>query len=225
MDNISGPNIWTSFELFGIEFTVTQTHLTTWLIGIVLVGGSILLTRKLSIVPNKKQTILEMFIEAIYSLVDTTMGKKFRSFAPYIGTLALFLAFANLSGLVGLRPPTADLNTTIALSMMTFFIVHISGIKSKGIGKYLKSFTEPFPLLLPLNIIGELANPISLGFRLFGNVLGGLIIMGLLYGALGAIAVVPIPAIFHAYFDIFSGLIQTFIFIMLTMVFISMAAD
>ncbi len=114
-------------------------------------------------------------------------------------------------------------------------MTHGFGIKSKGTGTYLKGFLEPFPALLPLNIIGELANPISLGFRLFGNIIGGLIIMNLLYGALAGLSGylgIPlpifqagIPAVLHIYFDLFAGLLQSFIFTMLTMVFVSMAMD
>lgn len=124
----------------------------------------------------------------------------------------------------------------MALAMMTFFMTHFFGCRSKGIFSYFKGFLEPFPLLLPLNIMGELANPISLSFRLFGNIIGGLIIMNLLYGALGGFTEmllnisipffqVGIPAVLHVYFDLFAGLLQSFIFAMLTMVFVSMSMD
>ncbi|PKM70034.1 MAG: F0F1 ATP synthase subunit A, partial [Firmicutes bacterium HGW-Firmicutes-18] len=109
--------------------------------------------------------------------------------------------------------------------------------RKKGIGKYLKGFTEPLLPMLPLNIIGELATPISLGFRLFGNIIGGLIIMNLIYSALAALssmlfgpAMIPVfqaglPAVLHVYFDLFAGVLQSFIFTMLTMVYVSMAMD
>jgi F-type H+-transporting ATPase subunit a len=152
------------------------------------------------------------------------MGKKFSNFAPYVGTIILFIGVANISGLLGLRPPTADLNTTMGLSLMTFILIHFMGVKSKGLGGYLKGFLDPMPFLLPLNILGELATPISLSFRLFGNIVGGLIIMTLVYQALGNFAVL-VPAVLHAYFDMFAGLLQSFIFAMLTMVFVSLASD
>ena len=152
------------------------------------------------------------------------------------GTLLLFLAFANIAGLFGLRPPTADVNTTMGLAIMTFIMIHFFGAKSKGPWKYAKGFTEPFAALLPLNIMGELATPISLGFRLFGNIVGGLIIMNLLYGALAGLTTkfmgisipilqIGIPAVLHIYFDLFAGILQSFIFTMLTMVFISIATE
>lgn len=225
MDGIRGPQIYTSFNLFGIEFPITETIVNTWIIMAVIIILAYLGTRKFKMVPSGVQNVTELVVDGIYNLVRTTMGEKNMKFAPYIGTLAIFLAFANLSGLFTLRPPTADLNTTFALALITFALIHAGGIGTKGLGKYLRGYTQPFFLLLPINLIGELATPISLAFRLFGNVLGGVIIMSLLYGALGWVSILPIPAIFHIYFDLFSGLIQTFIFIMLTMVFVSNARD
>lgn len=213
-------------------FRLTQTLTTMWAITAFLLIGAYLLTRNLQKVPTKVQSAVEIFVEAVYNLTATTMGEDKLSFAPYIGTLMLFLAASNLSGLLALRPPTADLNTTLGLALMTFFLIHFNGIRRKGLGNYLKGFLEPFPLLLPINLIGEVATPISLSFRLFGNLVGGMIIMALLYSALAAFSGggIPflqfgIPAILHAYFDLFSGLLQTFIFAMLSMIFISGAMD
>lgn len=214
-----GPEI---YEIAGYQ--ISETVMVTWLIMAVLITFFFFATRKLTTVPSKFQAAIEVLVDGINTLVKQTMGEKNKKFAPYIGTLLLFIATSNLAGLVGLRPPTADANTTIGLSMMTFVSIHAFGIRSKGLG-YFKGFLEPFPLLLPLNIIGELATPISLGFRLFGNIVGGMIIMSLLYGALGWFAVLPIPAVLHIYFDLFAGILQSFIFCMLTMVFISMAID
>lgn len=199
---------------------VTNTVTTTWIIMVALFILAFVLTRKLNEVPEGKQNFAEMLIDGLNGLVAQTMGGDKMGFAPYVLTLMLYLAIANLSGLLGFRPPTADLNTTLALSLLTFFMTQGFGFKSKKLG-YLKGFVEPFPLMLPMNIIGELANPVSLSFRLFGNILGGVVIMALLY------QVIPlgVPAVLHVYFDVFSGLIQTFIFAMLSMVFISMAMD
>jgi F-type H+-transporting ATPase subunit a len=198
---------------------------------------SILATRNLKKVPGRRQIVLEMIVDAINNLTEQTMGEDKKSFAPYMGTLLIFLAIANLTGLVGFRPPTADVNTTMGLAMITFTMIHICGARRKGIGKYLKGFAEPLAPMLPLNIVGELATPISLGFRLFGNIVGGLIIMKLVYSALAALSVkvigpnaIPIfqtgiPAVLHIYFDLFAGVLQSFIFTMLTMVNVSMAMD
>ena len=222
---MNGPEI-----IFVIPFgergiPVTQTVTTTWFIMLLLVGLSIFLTRGMKIKPGKKQVIAETIVDGIYNLTETTMGKQFKHFSPYIGTLLLLVGFANISGLLGLRPPTSDLNTTLGLALITFFLIHFTGIKAKGVGGYLKGFLEPMPFLLPINLMGEIATPISLSFRLFGNILGGLIIMTLVYQALGWFSLIPVPAILHMYFDLFAGLLQSFIFGMLTMVFVSLASD
>lgn len=206
---------------------ITQTIVNTWIVMIIALVVCYLLTRNMKKKPGKAQVIAETIVNMMDNLVGQTMGKDKMGFAPYMLALIMFLAFSNTSGLYGLRSPTADLNVTVALALMTFFMTQFFGFKSKGMGGYLKSFLEPMPFLLPINIIGELANPVSLSFRLFGNMLGGLIIMALLYSALAGLIFLPmlIPIPFHFYFDVFSGLLQSFIFTMLSMVFISMAMD
>lgn len=200
---------------------VTETVTTTWGIMAILVGFGLYSARKFEDIPGPLQNFIEVLVEGIESLTATTMGGDKLGFAPYMGTLALYLLLANLAGLFALRPPTADLNTTMALALITFVSIHYYGMKAKGIGAYLKGFAEPIFILLPLNIIGELATPISLSFRLFGNILGGVIIMYLLYSAVPVL----IPILPHIYFDLFAGILQTFIFVMLSMVFISLAMD
>ena len=184
MDGGFGPTV--VFEVAGIQ--VTETVTVTWFIMAVLIIFSILVTRNLKKVPGPVQSIVETVVEAVNNLTAQTMGDDKMGFAPYMGTLLIFLAIANLIGLLGMRPPTADVNTTMSLAIITFVLIHINGARSKGIGGYLKSFAEPLPPLLPLNIIGELANPISLGFRLFGNIVGGLVIMSLVYGGLASMS-------------------------------------
>ncbi len=208
------------FEVFGL--TITETVTTTWIIMAILIVVSIIATRNLDKIPQTKfQNIMEILYEGVEWLVDSSMGKENRSYLPYVGTLALFLVIANLTGVIGIRQPTADLNTTFALALLTFVLTHVSGMKSKGVGGYMKSFLEPLPFMFPLNIISELAQPVSLSFRLFGNMLGSLIILALLY----SFAPIIIPIIPHMYFDIFVGIIQTFIFVMLTMTYVSIAME
>lgn len=216
---------------------VTETVTVTWFIMAVLTVLSIIFTRNLERIPGKVQNVLEMLVDTINGLTKQTMGEDKVGFAPYVGTLMIFLAVANLIGLAGLRPPTADVNTTMALAMITFTLIHVNGTRRKGLGGYLKGFTEPIVLITPINIIGEVATPISLGFRLFGNIVGGMIIMKLIYFALAGLstkilgASAPpifqafIPSILHGYFDVFAGVLQSFIFTMLTMVNVSMAMD
>ncbi len=222
-----------------IEFSnglfITETVINTWIIMIVLVVVSIILTRNMKLVPEGKQNVAELIVGTLTNLVGSSMGKDKLGFTPYMGTLMIFIMVANLWGLIGLRAPTADLNTTFALSLLTFFMIHGFAIKRKGVPGWIKDqFLSPIAVMAPLNIISEVATPVSLAFRLFGNITGGMIIMSLFYSALGSIlsSVLPIPifmvglpAVFHAYFDVFAGVLQSFIFTMLTMVFVSMAID
>ena len=163
------------------------------------------------------------------------VAKKMPNMIPYIGSLFLFFACSNLTPLIGLRSPTTDLDTTLAWALTTVAMIYVSGVKYNGIG-YFKDLFEPSPLMFPLNLIGELARPVSLSFRPFGNILGGSIIMALFYQLLEYVsALIPgleipfaqflIPVPLHLYFDIFAGILQAFIFIMLTMVFVGMAAE
>ncbi len=208
------------FEINGIQ--VTETVTTTWAVMAILVVLAILATRNMSMVPKGLQHFFEVFIDGIHYLLDSTMGYARRGFAAYIMTLALFLILCNVTGLIGIRQPTADLNTTFALSILTFVLTQFYAWKNKGLGKYIKeTFFSPVPLLAPLFIVGELANPVSLGFRLFGNMLGGLVMMGLIYHF--APLLIPVPI--HLYLDLFAGLIQALIFIMLTMTYITMGMD
>ncbi|MGO1819042.1 MAG: F0F1 ATP synthase subunit A [Senegalia sp. (in: firmicutes)] len=225
MDKIEGI----AFELMGRDIYIHSTVINSWVVVLLLSIFAIYVSKKFKEADPKEKpkglvNIVEIIVVQVEKLVKDTMGPDKMKFAPYIGTLALYLALANLFGLIGFAPPTSDYNVTLALAIITFLLTQYFGIKSKGIGGYVKGFFEPIPFLFPINLIGEIANPISLSFRLFGNILSGVIIMGLLYSAAGYFSPVVAP-VFHAYFDLFAGLIQTFIFIMLTMVFVSMAMD
>lgn len=219
--------------LFGKEILIPDTLVNTWIIVILLSIFAIYVNKKIKNAkvdekPSGFLNFIELLVEGVESLVKSTMGPNRLGFAPYIGTLALYLVVANLFGLLGFTPPTSDYNVTFGLALITFILTQYYGMKSKGLGGYMKGFFEPMPFLFPLNVIGELANPVSLSFRLFGNILSGVIIMGLIYGALGSVVPFLAPfvtSVFHAYFDVFAGVIQTFIFVMLTMVFISMSME
>ena len=210
---------------------ISETVVVTWIIMAAFIITAWLVTRNFEKIPRGVQNAVETLVEVVTKFTTDTMGEKQRNFAPYMGTVFLFLLAANLIGLLGLRPPTADINTTFALSMSIFVTIHYNSIKANGIVSYIKGYFEPYPILVPMNILGDLATPISLGFRLFGNIVGGLIIMTLLYQALAGfsgmlgLTSIPIfqaiiPVVFHVYFDMFSGILQSFIFVMLSMVFI-----
>jgi F-type H+-transporting ATPase subunit a len=215
-------DIKTAFYLGNIP--ITETVVNTWIIMAVMIAFAVAAGRKFSNAAPDDDLgtfglLTEIVVDGLNKMIASTMGEKAATFGPYIGTLFSFLLLANLSGLIGFRPPTADLNTTLAFASISFVLIQGTALRSKGIVGYFKGFFEPLWFLFPLNVVGELATPISLSFRLFGNILGGMIIMSLLY------QVVPIliPAPLHIYFDVFSGVLQAFIFTMLTMVFISSA--
>lgn len=214
----------------GQEILIHDSIFNIWVVIIFLSILSLVVNKKIKEVdidekPSGFLNVIEILVDAVNNLVRSTMGEKNMAFAPYIFTLICFLGVANLLGLIGLTPPTSDYSVTFSLAMITFATTQIMAFKTqKGIGGYLKSFTEPFAFLTPINILGELGNPISLSFRLFGNVMSGGIIMTLLYNALGYFAPLVTPVL-HGYFDVFSGLLQTFIFAMLTMIFISGATE
>jgi len=227
-----GPMIM--FEIAGMP--ISETVVVTWIIMAILTIFSIIVTRNFENIPKGMQSAVEMLVDSINKFTVQTMGEDKKGFSAYMGTIILFLALGNIIGLIGLRPPTADLNTTFALAILTFVLIHANSIRSKGVGGSMKGLMEPVPFLLPINILGEIATPISLAFRLFGNIVGGLVIMALLYQALGALsgmiglAAIPIfqagiPAVLHVYFDLFAGLLQAFIFVMLSMVYISNAME
>lgn len=212
------------FEKLGITNTIT----ISWGIMAFLVVGAYLLTRGIrnapvTQAPTGRFAIAELIVEGIVSMVDTSMGKKYRGFVPYIGALALYLIVANLVGLIGLRPPTADINTTLGLAFITFLVIQYQGLKTQGLLKRLKGLTEPLWIMTPINLLGEITSPMSMAFRLFGNMIAGTVIMGLIYLFLP----IPlgIPIIGHLYFDLFSGVIQTFIFVILTATFVGMAME
>ena len=133
----------------------------------------------------------------------------------------MFLLLSNISGIFGLRPPTADYCTTLALALITFAVIQFNAVRTNGPLGYIKSLTQPLPILFPINVIGEVATPVSLSLRLFGNIMGGTVMMALFYGLLPKIVTLGIPVFLHGYLDLFAGAIQTYVFCMLSMVFIN----
>ncbi len=211
------------FHLFGQELWITTTHVCVLIVMLVLIVFAVIANYKIrhaKEIPDTFQNIIELIVESLDNMVNNIMGDNAGKFRNYIGTIFLFILLSNLSGLFGLRPPTADYGTTLCLGLITFVMIQYNNIKyNKG-----RAFTElfkPLPFLFPINLIGEIATPISLSLRLFGNVLSGTVMMALIYGLLPLFIKIGFPAFLHVYFDIFSGCIQTYVFCMLTMVFIS----
>ncbi len=208
------------FHIFGLP--VNDTTLNGFAISVALVIFSIIVTRKLKMVPGPLQNAVELLVEAIANIIEDFLPGRVDAFLPFIGTIAVFVGCANLIGILPLtKNPTADLNMTLALALVVFIVSQGYGIKRKGLWGYLKGFTEPVFLFLPMNIIGEIAKPISHSFRLYGNLLGGGIIIAVVM--IFVPGVVPVPLM--AWFDIFIGLVQAVIFTMLAVVYLSIASD
>ncbi len=212
-----------SYELFGQKVWITTTHVCLLIVMLVLIGFAIAANRAMkyaSEVPGTFQNIVELVVEKLDGMIHGVMGKNAVKFANYIGTIFIFILISNISGLFGLRPPTADYGVTLPLGILTFILIHFNKFKYQKVSGVLKGLCEPWPIWAPINIIGDVAVPISLSLRLFANVLSGTVMMALVYGLLKWIAVFW-PAVLHVYFDLFSGAIQTYVFCMLTMTYIS----
>lgn len=217
-----------SYELFGQTFWITTSHVCILIIMLLLIGFSIAANRAMKHaeeIPGGFQNVLELIVEMLDNMVYGTMGKiaapKYRN---YFGTIFIFILFSNISGLFGLRPPTADYGTTLALGLITFCLIHFAQFKNLSLKQIWTDMCSPLPpwlpIWFPINLISEIAVPISLSLRMFANVLSGTVMLALVYGLLSKIAIIW-PAALHVYFDLFSGAIQTYVFCMLSMTYIS----
>lgn len=211
----------TAFTIPGINLAIPVSVVTTWAIMGILVVIAILLTRNLQIVPGKRQMFAEWLVRIARRLFGQYLGKDCDRYSPYIGTVFLYLIIANMLGLFGFAPPTKDLNTTVGLALMSIVLVQYAGIHRKGVGGWLKSFAQPMAIMTPMNILELIIKPLSLCMRLFGNVLGAFIIMEMIKFAVPA--VVPLAA--SAYFDIFDGILQAYVFSFLTSLYIMEAVE
>lgn len=215
-----------SYKLFGQDVWITTSHVCTLIVMLILVIFAICANRvikkaEVMDTPGTFQNIVELIVEMLNGMVESVMGKNAIKFANYICTIFLFILLSNISGLLGLRPPTADYGVTLPLGLITFFTVFYNKIKHQKISGFLKGLCDPWPIWAPINIIGDCAVPISLSLRLFANVLSGTVMMALYYGLLPIFVKFGIPSALHVYFDLFSGAIQTYVFCMLTMTYIT----
>lgn len=215
------------YSFFGHEVWITTTHVCLLIVLLILIGFAIVANRcmaKASEVPTGFQNVVELIVEMLDGLVGGAMGKSAPKFYNYIGTIFIFILFSNISGLLGLRPPTADYGVTLPLGIMTFTLIQFNKFKYQSPKEIWTGMCSPLPpwlpIWMPINLISDIAVPISLSLRLFANVLSGTVMMALIYGLLGWIATIW-PAVLHVYFDLFSGAIQTYVFCMLTMTYIS----
>lgn len=217
-----------SFEIFGQTVWITTSHVCTLIVLMVLMifaAAAKYRMKRAAEIPGGFQNILELMVEKLDDMVMGTMGKiAGPKFVNYISAIFIFIFVSNISGVFGLRPPTADYGTTLALGLITFFLIHIAQLKNLPLRQIWKDMCSPLPpwlpLWFPINLISEAAVPISLSLRMFANVLSGTVMLAMVYGLLNQVAIIW-PAALHAYFDLFSGAIQTYVFCMLTMTYIS----
>lgn len=215
-------------HLFGYEFMgqtvyITTSHVCMFIIMATIMIFALIARRKImhaKEVPTGLQNVVEFAVETLQGFVHSSMGENGKKYINYVGTLFLFIFLSNISGLFGLRPPTADFGTTFSLALITFVMIQYTNIRYNKIGAFTGLF-QPLWFLFPINLIGEIATPVSMSLRLFGNVMAGTVMMALYYGLLPLLAKLGIPAVLHVYFDVFSGAIQAYVFCMLTMVYIT----
>ncbi len=205
----------------GHDITINlEVVLMTWIAFAILVVVGILSTRKRGIFPRSMQMFGELFVNQFYDLTEDALDKEMaKKYGPLICALFMFLVLANWMGIIPhLEEPTKDLNTPLSLGLMGFAIAHYAGIKSKGFKAYAREYMEPMFFMMPLNVIGELAKIVSISFRLFGNIMGGSIIILVVSHLTYSII---LPPLLNAFFGLFVGTIQAFVFTMLTVVYIS----
>lgn len=216
----------TKFTIFGWDIYLTTTHISMIIVIAAILVFAIIANRAIKKadpdkVPGAFLNVIELIVESLDGMVASSMGaKKALKFRNYVSALFLFILVCNLSGLLGLRPPTADYGVTFPLALITWVMIQYNGFKYQKMGK-IKGLFEPIFLFFPMNLISEFSTPISMSLRLFGNILSGTVMMGLIYGLLPKVLTLIWPAALHAYLDVFAGAIQTYVFCMLTMCFVS----
>ncbi|MGD2124585.1 MAG: F0F1 ATP synthase subunit A [Desulfobacteraceae bacterium] len=210
-----------ALELFGINLVFNvETIVMTWIVMATLILFGFLATQKKRFLPNPIQVVAEFLVTAFYGLTRDALDEDMaKTYFPLICGLFMFLLLSNWLGIIPkLSEPTKDLNTPLGFGIMGFFVAHHAGIKTKGFKEYVNEYFQPIFFMAPLNIIGELAKVVSISFRLYGNILGGsiiiLIVSHLIYGVI-------LPPVLTCFFGLFVGSIQAFVFTMLTVVYIS----
>ena len=221
MEELNCETVFT-IHIGSFNIPIAESTVITWVILAILLVLCFFLTRGLKVKNvSKRQLVAESIVGWLEKFVIGMTGEEGKAFVPYLCSVLLYIGFANLIGLCGVKPPTKDLNVTAALAVMSIVLVQYAGIHRKGFKGWLKSFTQPMAIVTPINILELFIKPLSLCMRLFGNVLGAFVIMELLKSLIPV--VLPVP--FSFYFDIFDGLIQAYVFVFLTSLYIKEAVE
>ena len=243
---VTGAKVLFNIPIFG-GIPITETIVNTWIVMALIVGLCIFLTHGMQVhARTKRQVVAEYLVGMVRNMVKNNMGERFMHYVPFIGALFSLAMLSSLISMVGMFAPTGDLSTCVGWALLVFVVITYYKIKTQHIGGYLKGFTQPVFIMTPLNMISEVATPISMAFRLFGNIASGSVVTLLLYGGLAALSsgilglipgavgevlsLIPIfqlgiPAILSIYFDLFTSVLQAFIFCMLTMMYIKLACE
>ena len=224
-----------TLTVFGYSIPITETVIVSWLVMLIIIIGSLALVRRLKEVPDGPQVFLEAGVEFLNNFAKNQFGSFAKHLAPYIGTVFLFILTANIMGLLSpvefhafgrefvpafvIKPPTKDINVTAALALISITLVLVCGFAARGFAGWFKRLLHPVPIMLPFNIMEYGTRLLSLALRLFGNILGGAVMMHLIIGLMP----VGIPMVFALYFELFDGAIQAVIFVFLTSLYISEA--
>lgn len=220
MEELNCNTVFT-IPLFG-GIDVLESVVVTWIITGIIMIVSLVLVRDLKVRGiSRRQAALEKGIGFLYDFFQDLLGKEGLPYIPYLITVVIYIAIANMIGLLGMKSPTKDLNVTASLAVMSIILVEAAGIRKKGVKNWVKSFAEPIPIVAPINVLELFIRPLSLCMRLFGNVLGAVVVMALIKYLVPLIA--PLP--FSFYFDIFDGVIQAYVFVFLTSLYIKEAIE
>lgn len=214
MEELEAATAFTIPIFGGIE--VAESTVISWVIMAIIMILTLVLTRNMKVEnPGKLQVGVEYVVESLQNIVRGIVGHEGERYVPYLATVLVFLGISNVFAVTGMKPPTKDLNVSAAVALMSIVLVQIASIRQNRVKGWLKGFTKPIAVVTPINIMELAIRPLSLCMRLFGNVLGAFVIMELIK------LVVPVfvPAVFSLYFDLFDGLIQTYVFVFLTSLF------
>jgi len=212
-----------------ITIYITETIVVMWVLMALMSAFAIIVkvkSKKWEVMckPSGLQNVVEFAVSSFENFFRNSAGEKVLHLAPWGFTLFVFLILANTVGVTGMRPPTADWSMTFPLAFVSLIMFQYAGIKHRP-KNYVKKFFEPVFVFFPINILGELSKPVALSFRLFGNVLGGVILLSILYGMAPFVLRLGLPVPLHAYFDIAAGILQAFIFTVLSITFVGLAAE
>ena len=243
LENVFKTNTIFTIRLFGLSIPVSDSIVMIWVVMAALIVLSVIFTRRLKTIPTGRQNAAEIVVETVNNLVRPRMSRHWKAFAPYYGTILLFLVAANMAGIFNIfptaqqlyrwtglaffsrlpdfaiEPPTKDLNVTLTMALMSVLLVPIAGISIRGFKGWLKSFLRPMPVMLPFNILDYGTRTLSLSLRLFGNIFAGVIIMEMLLS--GAVFIKPVIPLASAFFDLFDAALQAYIFVFLSIIYVS----